>query len=151
MVRGKPSKRYPCAQSDRLRRSLTRPTMMPSETSAPESMTFFAASPSGVPAFTAARSMSPVEICGIEYESRMKQACVPLPAPGGPSRINRMFDLVLVVVEFSRQCEARSNLARGVERAHALQILCGIHAGRRRARSDLHRDAIAVPQRAQLL
>ena len=39
--------------------------MMSSETSAPLSITFFAARPSGVPAFTAARSMSPVEICGM--------------------------------------------------------------------------------------
>src|SRR5213083_78497 len=62
--------------------------MMSSETSCPESMTFFAARPMGVPAFTAARSMSPVEICGILNRSLMKFACVPLPAPGGPRRIS---------------------------------------------------------------
>jgi hypothetical protein len=44
--------------------------MISSDTSCPESITFFAASPSGVPAFTALRSMSPVEICG------MPNACV---------------------------------------------------------------------------
>ena len=38
---------------------------MSSLTSAPESITFLAARPSGVPALTAARSMSPVEICGM--------------------------------------------------------------------------------------
>ena len=64
--------------------------MMSSETSAPLSMIFLAASPSGVPAFTAARSMSPVEICGMANVSLMKVACVPFPAPGGPSRISRM-------------------------------------------------------------
>ena len=64
--------------------------MMSSETSPPLSITFFAARPSGVPALTAARSMSPVEICGIPYASLMNVAWVPLPAPGGPSRINRM-------------------------------------------------------------
>ncbi len=64
--------------------------MMSSDTSAPLSITFFAASPSGVPALTAARSMSPVEICGMPYASRMNAAWVPLPAPGGPSRISRI-------------------------------------------------------------
>ncbi len=40
--------------------------MMSSETRLPESITFFAATPSGVPAAIAPRSMSPVDICGIE-------------------------------------------------------------------------------------
>ncbi len=62
--------------------------MMSSPTSAPESITFLAASPSGVPAFTAARSMSPVETCGMPYFWQMKAACVPFPAPGAPSRIS---------------------------------------------------------------
>ena len=64
--------------------------MMSSETSAPESMTCFAAMPSGEPALTAARSMSPVEICGMPYASVMNAAWVPLPAPGGPSKMSRM-------------------------------------------------------------
>src|SRR5882672_7931072 len=62
--------------------------MMSSETSCPSSITFFAARPSGVPAFTAARNMSPVEICGMRKCSLMKLAWVPLPAPGGPKRIS---------------------------------------------------------------
>src|SRR5258706_6952832 len=62
--------------------------MMSSETSCPSSITFFAARPSGVPAFTAARNMSPVEICGMRKCSLMKLAWVPLPAPGGPRRIS---------------------------------------------------------------
>ena len=62
IVRGKPSNRKPLAQSGCAIRSWTRPRMMSSLTSAPESITFFAARPSGVPALTAARSMSPVEI-----------------------------------------------------------------------------------------
>src|SRR5690606_23676773 len=64
--------------------------MMSSETSPPVSMIFFASSPGGVWALTAARSMSPVEIWGMPNFSVMNAACVPLPAPGGPSRINRM-------------------------------------------------------------
>jgi hypothetical protein len=39
--------------------------MMSSETSAPLSITCFAATPSGVPDLIAARNMSPVEICGM--------------------------------------------------------------------------------------
>jgi hypothetical protein len=64
--------------------------MMSSPTSAPESITFLAATPSGVPAFTAARSMSPVEICGMPNFWQMNVACVPLPAPGAPNRISLM-------------------------------------------------------------
>ena len=65
IVRGKPSNRKPLAQSGCLMRSLTSPMITSSGTSAPASMNFFACRPSGVPALTAARSMSPVEICGM--------------------------------------------------------------------------------------
>jgi hypothetical protein len=51
-------------------------------------MTFFAATPSALPAYTAALNMSPVEICGMPYFWQMKDACVPFPAPGGPSNIS---------------------------------------------------------------
>ena len=64
--------------------------MISSETRLPESITFLAAMPSGVPAAIAARSMSPVDTCGIECACVMKVAWVPLPAPGGPRRISRM-------------------------------------------------------------
>ncbi len=53
-------------------------------------MTALACCPSGVPAFTAARSMSPVEICGMPYFWQMNAACVPFPAPGAPKRISLM-------------------------------------------------------------
>jgi len=65
MVRGKPSNRKPLAQSGWAMRSFTRPMMISSLTSAPASITFLAARPMVVPAFTAARSMSPVEIWGM--------------------------------------------------------------------------------------
>ena len=64
--------------------------MISSETSPPESITFFAAIPIGVPALTAARSISPVEIWGIPNFSQINFACVPLPAPGAPNKINLM-------------------------------------------------------------
>ncbi len=57
-------------------------------------MIFLASRPSGVPALTAARSMSPVEICGMPNFSLMKLAWVPLPAPGGPNRIKRIVYLL---------------------------------------------------------
>ena len=37
-------------------------------------------------AATAARSMSPVAMCGMPYSAAIRFACVPLPAPWGPSR-----------------------------------------------------------------
>jgi hypothetical protein len=64
--------------------------MMSSLTSPPDSITALACRPKGVPALTAARSMSPVEIWGMPYFWQMKVACVPLPAPGAPSRISLM-------------------------------------------------------------
>ena len=53
-------------------------------------MILLAAMPNSVPAFTAARNMSPVEICGIPKCSLMKLAWVPFPAPGPPNKMMRM-------------------------------------------------------------
>src|SRR6218665_2336388 len=72
MVRGKPSNKKPWAQSGCAMRSLTRWMMMSSLTKDPESITALACRPSGVPALTAARSMSPVEVCGMPYRWQMK-------------------------------------------------------------------------------
>src|SRR5688572_27063250 len=150
-------------------RSLTSPMMMSSLTSAPASITFFAARPSGVPAFTAARSMSPVEICGMPYFWQMNAACVPLPAPGAPNRISlidgprcRCLSRVLPVsgpVQASRARIACSSCAkltlRRAESAeqgpHAGQVLRRVHARSRARVADMHRDAFAVPEHAQLL
>ncbi len=55
----------PLAQSGSFTRSFTSPITMRSGTSSPLSMYCFASLPSGVPALIAARSMSPVEICGM--------------------------------------------------------------------------------------
>ena len=46
-----------------------------------------ASRPSSVPCATAPRRMSPVAMYGRPKSSRRRSACVPLPAPGGPSRI----------------------------------------------------------------
>src|SRR6185295_3560745 len=45
--------------------------------------------PSSEPFATASRSMSPVEMAGTPRCSPSTWACVPLPAPGGPSRTTR--------------------------------------------------------------
>ena len=86
-VRGKPSRMKPVAQSGASIRSAMSATIRSSGTSSPASMIALAWVPSAVPAFTAARSMSPVESWTMPKRSTSRCACVPLPAPGGPRRI----------------------------------------------------------------
>src|SRR3954464_4001693 len=62
------------------------PTVISSGTRSPASMYFLASWPSGVPWLTLARKMSPVEIFGTPRCAEMNEACVPFPAPGGPTR-----------------------------------------------------------------
>ena len=112
MVLGNPSNRKPLAQSAWAIRSLTKPMMMSSLTNPPESITFLAANPMGEPVFTAARSMSPVEIWGIPYFWQMKVACVPLPAPGAPNKMSLMLfssdQLFLSAPRIARQHPTKS-------------------------------------------
>src|SRR5689334_5210426 len=56
-------------------------------------MNSFARAPSGVYDWMAARSMSPVAMCGILKTAERRTACVPFPAPGGPN--SRRFSLKL--------------------------------------------------------
>src|SRR5208337_3695351 len=86
-VRGKPSRIKPFWQSGCARRSLMMPMTTASGTSLPASMYSLAFRPISVPALTAARRMSPVEIWGIPYLSMSFFAWVPFPAPGPPNRI----------------------------------------------------------------
>ena len=58
-----------------------------SGTNAPVPMMDLALIPSGVCPATFSRSRSPVEICGMPKVLEISLACVPLPAPGAPSRI----------------------------------------------------------------
>src|SRR6478672_12473706 len=64
-----------------------------SGTYSPASMKRLASTPSGVPSETLARKMSPVEIAGIPKCSATNLAWVPLPAPGGPIMISRIFGM----------------------------------------------------------
>src|SRR3989441_13282173 len=136
--------------------------MMSSETSCPASMTFFAARPSGVPAFTAARNMSPVEICGMRKRSLMKLAWVPLPAPGGPKRIS------LIVVPRDRGeepirrddltvCDPRGQTAparvpdpRAYQRQEAMHPVAPLRRWRSRARARAAVQAPRTPQAASV-
>src|SRR5665213_3502257 len=117
--------------------------MMSSETSEPLSITCLAATPSGEPAFSAARNMSPVEICGMSYASLMNVACVPLPAPGGPSNINRISPLRAFLQECASRCRQ--------DAAHAFQVFRRVHARCRRATGDVDDYPVTMPQCAQLL
>src|SRR5207248_10152267 len=66
------------------------PTTISSGTSPPEAMMSLAFSPTGVPAATAARSISPVESCTMPWRWTSRCAWVPLPDPGGPRSISLM-------------------------------------------------------------
>ena len=61
-----------------------------SGTSLPAAMYFWACCPSFVFFATFRRRMSPVEMCGTFSRSASLTACVPLPAPGGPSMMMRI-------------------------------------------------------------
>src|SRR6476659_4573047 len=67
--------------------------MVASSTSSPAAMIPRTRSPSSLPAATASRSMSPVEMAQTPRRSHSTWACVPLPAPGGPSRTTRAWRL----------------------------------------------------------
>ena len=90
IVRGKPSNKKPFPQSLSVIRSLTKPIIKSSDTNSPASIIAFALTPNGVPAFTAALNISPVDIWGIPYFSQINCACVPFPAPGAPSKMIRI-------------------------------------------------------------
>src|SRR5262245_45437750 len=57
-----------------------------SGTSSPRSMKLLACRPRGVPRALLSRKRMPVETCGRERAWLRRTACVPLPAPGAPSR-----------------------------------------------------------------
>src|SRR4051795_3584686 len=89
-LRGKPSSRKPLRASSSSSRETTIPMVISSGTRSPASMNFFACCPSSVPWLPLARKMSPVEILGIPRCAEMNWACVPFPAPGGPTRTRRI-------------------------------------------------------------
>src|SRR5262245_27635812 len=97
-------------------RALTRPTIRASGTSWPASTNFFARWPRALPARTAACSMSHVEIWGMSDFWQIAAACVPLPAPGAPSRIS-LIAVSLAIVGVLRRRQCAGTLAAGVGRA----------------------------------
>src|SRR4051794_29255039 len=115
-LRGKPSSRNPLLASSSSSRDSTIPMVISSGTRSPASMYFFACCPSSVPWLTFARKMSPVEILGTPRCAEMNWACVPFPAPGGPTRTRRitappLAEEALVVT----QHQLALDLLRGVE------------------------------------
>ncbi|SKV44671.1 Uncharacterised protein [Mycobacteroides abscessus subsp. abscessus] len=84
-VRGKPSRMNPAAASGSSRRASTILLVTSLGTRSPASRYCLACRPSSVPSLMFERNRSPVEICGIPNFSEISCACVPLPAPGGPS------------------------------------------------------------------
>src|SRR5579859_1344510 len=129
--------------------------MMSSDTSFPESMIFLAANPSGVPAFTAARSMSPVEICGMPKRRLMQAACVPFPAPGGPRstslivRVSWFGSAPAWIPEERQKLPVMPCLVK--QSADSLQVFGSIDPGHRCVRADADSYGEPVPQGAQLL
>src|SRR3954453_15317178 len=114
-LRGKPSSRNPLRASSSSSRDRTIPMVISSGTRSPASMNFFASWPSSVPWLTLARKMSPVEIFGTPRWAEMNWACVPFPAPGGPTRtslISRPSAEEALVVA---QHQLALDLLRGVE------------------------------------
>src|SRR3954447_18790176 len=93
-VRGKPSRRKPSSVSDSASRSRITPMMTSSGTRSPRSMYPLACLPRSVCSLTARRSMSPVATYASGKSSWRRSAWVPLPAPGGPSRMRLSSDIV---------------------------------------------------------
>src|SRR3954465_13515515 len=91
--RGKPSRRKPSSVSDSASRSRITPMMTSSGTRSPRSMYSFACLPRSVCSLTALRSMSPVATYASGKSSWRRSAWVPLPAPGGPSRMRLSSDI----------------------------------------------------------
>jgi len=117
--------------------------------------------------------MSPVEIWGMLYFWQMKAACVPLPAPGAPSKISLMVssDGSWILCRTKRRpqgwarrsCFEDSTRAReefplpgrlqsvsgggrgGKDGTHARQIFGRVDARSGGDMAHMHRDAMAVP------
>src|SRR5258705_10475245 len=101
------------------------PSITSSLTSSPRSITTFAAVPISLPACTASRRMSPVEIRGIRCPIANRSAWVPFPAPGGPS-ITTLIDTRLLPTPAAQT----SLLHEAIVVAHdqlALHLLHGVH------------------------
>src|SRR5919202_931107 len=97
-------------------RSRTTSIVRSSGTRSPASMIGRTRSPSGVPAATAARYMSPVLTCGMPSSCDIRCPWVPLPAPGGPRMTMfrptaALFEEALVVAHH----HLRLHLPHGVE------------------------------------
>ena len=71
--------------------------------------------PTSEPAATAARSMSPVESCGMSSVSTILGAWEPLPAPGGPKRIMTVFESEAIMQASSDERPPRATCSQRVD------------------------------------
>src|SRR3954465_10281157 len=119
-LRGKPSSRKPSAQSGPSMQARIIPMITSSGTRSPRSMYSLACLPSSVPFLTCSRSMSPVAMYGRWKSSVTRAACVPLPAPGGPSRMRLSSDMRAMDDFESAPCSRRAK--RGILLQEALVV-----------------------------
>src|SRR4051795_12958982 len=123
--------------------------MVASSTKAPEAMIPWTLFPRGVPSATASHSMSPVEMAGTPRRWQSTWACVPLPAPGGPSRTTRAPRLL--GRESAASATDPASLHEALVVAHhelALDLLDGVH---RHTHHDQQRRAAEVEVDAHAL
>src|SRR6266550_9561484 len=98
-------------------RSITMRTTISSGTRSPRSMYVVASRPSGVSFVTCSRKMSPVPIRTTSNRSSSRWACVPFPAPGGPSNTSliRLPEETLVVSHQQLRLELLHRLERDTD------------------------------------
>src|SRR5215211_2752423 len=114
------------------------PTMISSPTRPPASITALAARPSGVFSRTAARNMSPVEMCGTTKWRDRRTHCVPLPAPWRPRMMSRAPGITGIALLQESLVVAQHQLA--VDLPHQLQR----HAHRDQHAGAGEREALHV-------
>src|SRR5919112_2038576 len=137
--RGKPSSRKPSSPSSSILSKIIEITSS-SGTSLPLSMYSLAFWPSSVPSFLCSRRRSPVPMYGSPKSSVRRAAWVPLPAPGGPSRIR-----------FSSLMKRASLLQEALVVAHHQLRLELLHGVQGHADHDQDRRTAEVEVRRRLV
>src|SRR5215211_2229395 len=151
--RGKPSSRKPSSPSSSILSKIIEITSS-SGTSLPLSMYCLACRPSSVSCLLCSRRRSPVPMYGSPKSSVRREACVPLPAPGGPSRI-RFNSLMSIVVRRSLACGDRRAKPYSLQEAfvvahHELRLEL-LHGVKGDADHDQDRGAAEVEVRRRLV
>src|SRR4051795_2635890 len=151
--RGNPSSRKPSSPSSSILSKIMEITSS-SGTSLPLSMYSLACRPRSVSCRLCSRRRSPVPMYGSPKSSVRREACVPLPAPGGPSRI-RFSSLIRIVVRRSLACGDRRARPYSLQEAfvvahHELRLEL-LHRVQGHADDDQDRRAAEVEVRGGLV